>query len=343
MAGVQYNSSVLNGGQVPRIRSGVSLPATGIDNELFVNTGNSKLYYYADGFNLFSSGVTGSGTVNQIAKFTASDAIGDSIMREVGTAINIAGYVQLLQSGNPAAHFHYQSSTAQLEALLTGGRVSLRTANTDRLFVHNNGRVSIGNTTDVGQSLNVTGGGRFSTTLSVGGAITADGTLDIIGSAADFKGVGVRNTLTTGFSRLIGARDSGGSGSMLAYVYYTNSAYPSIPYTMGFNNEQGGFRWLGYGQYNFLNSGTLLANFNIDGINRATIGIGGAGVNGASLASIGNQQFFLPNVTTGSQIEAATIKPDGGLVYIPVGAANGAIVNTPGWWGWNGTTFLKIN
>ena len=44
---------------------------------------------------------------------------------------------------------------------------------------------------------------------------------------------------------------------------------------------------------------------------------------------------------TGAQAEAIATPADGLMVYVNNG--NGVTVNSVGWWGYNGTTWVKLN
>lgn len=226
---------------------------------------------------------------------------------------------------------------------LDANHFDIYTSNTRRLRVFATGNIANG-TTDNGNALFITGNGRFDK-LGVGGTVLGTGTVSVIGSSADFYGIGVRNTNTSGFTRLIGAADPGSSGTYwLAYNYYTNGSYPTNPNTWGWVNENGGYRWIGYGDYIMNISAYAGMNMTLTANNGSVVntGFGGAPPAGATLASVGNYGMFVPNVMNGSQAELNLItKPQGGIIFVNSG--NGTTLNSAGWWGWDGSTWRKFN
>lgn len=50
---------------------------------------------------------------------------------------------------------------------------------------------------------------------------------------------------------------------------------------------------------------------------------------------------FLPPVMTGAQAEAIATPATGLMVYANNG--NGVTITSTGWWGYNGTTWVKLN
>jgi hypothetical protein len=64
-------------------------------------------------------------------------------------------------------------------------------------------------------------------------------------------------------------------------------------------------------------------------------------VSSAILQATSTTKGFLPPRMTGAQAEAITSPASGLLVYANNG--NGATITSTGWWGYNGTTWVKLN
>lgn len=62
---------------------------------------------------------------------------------------------------------------------------------------------------------------------------------------------------------------------------------------------------------------------------------------GKALEVISTTAMFIPPVMTGAQAEAISSKTEGGMIYSTDGS--GATITSKGWWGWNGTTWEKLN
>lgn len=67
-----------------------------------------------------------------------------------------------------------------------------------------------------------------------------------------------------------------------------------------------------------------------------------AGVDaGKALEVVSTTAMFIPPVMTGTQAEAISPKTEGGMIYSTDGS--GVTIISKGWWGWNGTTWEKLN
>lgn len=62
---------------------------------------------------------------------------------------------------------------------------------------------------------------------------------------------------------------------------------------------------------------------------------------GKALEVISTTAMFIPPVMTGAQAEAISSKTEGGMIYSTDGS--GVTITSKGWWGWNGTTWEKLN
>ena len=98
--------------------------------------------------------------------------------------------------------------------------------------------------------------------------------------------------------------------------------------------------------YNAANGATTFATNNAERM-RITSGgslvVGGTTADASAIVQItSTTKGFLPPVMTGAQAEAISATPAAGLlVYANNG--NGAVITSIGWWGYNGTTWVKLN
>ena len=108
----------------------------------------ARVHFEGAGTNLPSDNITGSGTVNQVAKFTGINAIGDSIITDTGTNVGIG-------ETSPTARLQIKGSGA---TSATTAVLVQNSAGTSLLKVLDNGVSIVGNTLY----------GGFSYTLGVG-------------------------------------------------------------------------------------------------------------------------------------------------------------------------------
>jgi hypothetical protein len=171
-----FESSVLNGGQVPRMRSGAVLPASGINNEIFIDTGANTMYFYNGAWvsvGAPAGTITGGGTANYLPKFTGAATIGNSVVYENGGKIALGGtsaprllsvyetiqtqgyYVTL--GGVDRGIFAADGSNNSLIGSISANDFLLFSNNTERARIFSGGNVTIGSTVDSGQKLGVQG------------------------------------------------------------------------------------------------------------------------------------------------------------------------------------------
>ncbi len=171
-----FESSVLNGGQVPRMRSGPALPASGINNEIFIDTGANTMYFYNGAWvsvGAPAGTITGGGTNNYLPKFTGATTIGNSVVYEdagriaiggtaaprllsVYEAVQTQGYFNTL-SGVDTGIFAADGSNNTIMGSVSNNDFLLLSNNTERARVFAGGNVTIGSTVNTGQKLGVQG------------------------------------------------------------------------------------------------------------------------------------------------------------------------------------------
>jgi hypothetical protein len=113
------------------------------------------------------------------------------------------------------------------------------------------------------------------------------------------------------------------------------------------NDVDRGYIYAGsVGTYVGSNAGAVVFNSNDTERMRLTSGgslvVGGTTADASAIVQItSTTKGFLPPVMTGAQAEAIATPADGLLVYANNG--NGAVITSIGWWGYNGTTWVKLN
>lgn len=196
--------------------------------------------------------VQGSGTTNYIPKFTASGTIGNSSIIDNGTITAYTNAFYVYQTAGTGAAFYMTgggtdatissvtSGGANQNLNLMGSTLSLWTgtlgglAYTERMRITPTGDVGIGNTSP-SYKLDVTGTGRFTGALTIGGSVT---------SASQFIG---SNTITdpvaatTTASVLALNGQSAGNNFGIGVGAIRNSAY-DMWFQTGATNG-GGYRW----------------------------------------------------------------------------------------------------
>lgn len=102
---IGIGNSIINGGQVPKISSGTSLPTTGNAYELFLNTGTGIMYYYnGSAWAALSGGgssyIFQAGLTNTSGVITANTATGISGGQSIYGGVNAGEFLQISSTTN---------------------------------------------------------------------------------------------------------------------------------------------------------------------------------------------------------------------------------------------------
>lgn len=126
--------------------------------------GTSSQYLMADGsVSTLSNPVTGTGTTNYLPKFTGSTTIGNSIIQDAGTRIDVAGVLRLTPSSTTDIQAYTGSAYSNLfyDAASHNWQTSGGTA---KMTLTASGNLLIGTISDNGARLQVSGTGTFTGT-----------------------------------------------------------------------------------------------------------------------------------------------------------------------------------
>jgi hypothetical protein len=332
---------------------------------------------------LANSKIGGSGTTNYVSKFTASGTIGNSQIFDNGTSVGVntaspsASYkldvngttrvqggssvpLTSLTSNFDVANFFGSAAYAgfRIVAPTSGGSVPYIGLNTSSNVAGYNVGLQKAFFAYWGDIVNYAsigyGSGSHAMVYSVvsGNVIFGGGTTDA-GYKVDIGG-------TTRISGTELRLDNGTTGTINLY-----SATPSIQF---FSGDPTGYRLFRSGTRITLNSGgstelQISGNsaYTLDATNGhiwRTATSGGAAlarlttggnfmvgtttdVSSAILQLSSTTKGFLPPVMTGAQAELIGTPATGLMVYANNG--NGATITSTGWWGYNGTTWVKLN
>ena len=124
--------------------------------------GTSSQYLMADGsVSTLTNPVTGTGTTNYLPKFTGSTTIGNSIVQDTGTRIDVAGVLRLTPSSTTDIQAYTGSAYSNLfyDAASHNWQTSGGTA---KMTLTAGGNLLVGTTTDNGAKLQVSGAVRAS-------------------------------------------------------------------------------------------------------------------------------------------------------------------------------------
>jgi hypothetical protein len=137
-------------------------------------------------------------------------------------------------------------------------------------------------------------------------------------------------------------RISGGTGAIL---YYSNAGSNTF--------QTATYNWIGNSSYDYainnLQGGSVFNLYVDGGTNNVllaptagSVGIGTTSPNASALLDVtSTTKGFLPPRMTGAQAEAIGTPAAGLLVYANNG--NGTTITSTGWWGYNGTGWVKLN
>jgi len=258
-------------------------------------------------------------------QFFSADPTGYRFYRSgTGMFWNSSGSICTQIGGNDA--YTLNASTGHIwRTALSGGAALAR--------LTTGGNLIVGGTTDAGYRVDVQGTFRVSsTTANVEQAL-------FTGSASPY--------IRSGIWGVIGMHNA----SQATFV--GNNAYPSDAGNQSWTRIGGAGSLIGW--INIGEAGMFFAS----GINAATgssrndskmalfpsgnfgVGNGVTDISSAILSATSTTKGFLPPVMTGAQAELIGTPAAGLLVYVNNG--NGATITSIGWWGYNGTTWVKLN
>jgi hypothetical protein len=219
----------------------------------------------------------------------------------------------------------------RVDAAVQGGNFIIATnANNERMRVTSSGNVLIGTTTDAGFRLDVNGTARVQSNISFGNLASNS----FIYAEANGYLTQSMNFQIGGSSNLIGLfRGWGTSGSGTLGGINTASMVNIF--------SQSGPLMLYANSQNIYFATTTSSLFTLSHSNQ-NIGIGTTSPNASALLDVSSTtKGFLPPRMTGAQAELIGTPAAGLLVYANNG--NGATITSTGWWGYNGTTWVKLN
>lgn len=327
----------------------------------------------------FNGKVGGSGTTNYVSKFTASGTIGNSQIFDNGTSVgintaspsasyklDISGTLRTTQGANLATSSGNVGilTTSPTNLLTLVGSTTGRGIDfvSQANFASVTGKINYETTNDLFSIINTSSWGNsaliFGTNNTERARFTLSGRL-LIGTTTESTYILDAN----GTVRVQGTElrlDNATTGTLNIY-----SATPSIQF---FSGDPTGYRLYRSSTTMILNSGGTI-NLHISGNNAYSLDATNGHVwrtatsGGAALARLttgGNfmvgtttdvasailqlsstTKGFLPPVMTGAQAEAIATPATGLMVYANNG--NGVTITSTGWWGYNGTTWVKLN
>jgi hypothetical protein len=190
------------------------------------------------------------------------------------------------------------------------------------------GNLLIGTTTDAGYKLDVNGIGRFQ-----------------ISSGVSLE-VGSRTATATSTPAMLqlgatyGNNTAGNAGNLKLKIYSTSNTANAQDAGFGISAdllEIQSFADIGFFSGNNL-SRTEIMRIKVNG----SLGIGTTSPNASALLDVSSTtKGFLPPRMTGAQAEAIATPAAGLLVYANNG--NGTTITSTGWWGYDGTNWVKLN
>jgi len=316
-----------------------------------------------------------SATISAGAGFRFNNDTGLKTQLFLGSSVYTSGANTLFVDG-VSSRIEIGSRTSNVDI----NTVSLGVSNT-KLRVFNNGNVGIGtNPTDAGFKLDVNGSlrsttGQFDNSAQVGKADNTStyptlGLRYASGSGADIQGyqggsvsVKLRMQATTLYintpGNMIFCNAVNETNESMRIVTSTKNVLIGTTTDSGYKLDINGTArtvgatYLGTGGnivtfgtataqsgYRFtFNGGFIYSNSGIDVVDRITCG--NSVDNSAILQATSTTKGFLPPRMTGAQAELIGTPAAGLLVYANNG--NGATITSIGWWGYNGTTWVKLN
>jgi hypothetical protein len=218
--------------------------------------------------------------------------------------------ISLLCSGNQAYNVNALNGH-QWRTALSGGATLAR--------LTTGGNLIVGGTTDAGYRADIQG------TLRVSGTATFSGTIKT--NTIDKNDQNNPLQIYTAYNNINAIIEFwGGTGARLQYNTNTRILFPSVNADISIGTSSLKFNNI-YGTNGYFDT---------------VLGVGTTSPNASSILDLtSTTKGFLPPRMTGAQAEAIGTPAAGLLVYSTDGS--GATITSLGWWGYNGTTWVKLN
>ena len=254
------------------------------------------------------------GTINLYSNTPAINFFsggGYSISRS-GTRItlNSAGSTELQIAGNSAYTLDAANGHIWRTALSGGAALARLTTG---------GNLIVGGTTDAGYRADIQG------TLRVSGTATFSGTIKT--NTIDKNDQNNPLQIYTAYNNINAIIEFwGGTGARLQYNTNTRVLFPSVNADISIGTSSLKFNNI-YGTNGYFDT---------------VLSVGTTSPNASSILDLtSTTKGFLPPRMTGAQAEAIGTPAAGLMVYSTDGS--GATITSLGWWGYNGTTWVKLN
>jgi len=283
-------------------------------------------------------GLGGSGTTNYVPKWTGSTALGNSLIQDDGTNVAIGttpATYKFRVSGNVFSSSYFVGTTTNtLNQFKSGGLISFASSGTSSYT-----QIGYDATLNSGWITAVTEGSAYRPIIigygsNVGISTTAAPTSRLEIQSSNFPAITLRKTGVGTWN--LGNRTEG-SGTQMNISYGTTDIL---------NVTAAGRVLIGTTtESTFLldvNGNARVSTSAYFATTSGSVGIGTTSPNASALLDVSSTtKGFLPPRMTGAQAEAISTPATGLMVYANNG--NGATITSIGWWGFNGTTWVKLN